>query len=185
LKVFYVTPSSGSWSQRFRKVTSYGLENAFAALPPDGVVTADGWLRVVLFARIAADFESTPVEGCDGARTPYIEAAQGVPHVIREPPSRGLLTSVSEDVESLLVLLNAGVGDGTVSASAAKAADEALRSPRCSILYDALKLTATGKEYYTYLQDLLQRSCEDDLADSRLALAYEPYHDQAMIKMGV
>ena len=146
LKVDFFTPSSDSWSQRFREMASYGLDNALAALPPDGAVTADGWLRAVLFSRIAADLEATPVERCDGARTAYIEAAQGVLHAIRESPSRGLLTSVSEDVESLFVLLNAGVGDGTFSASAAKAADEALRSPRSSILYDALKLTATCKE---------------------------------------
>ena len=71
------------------------------------------------------------------------------------------------------MLMIAGV-DGGVFASAAKEADEAFTNPRCSILYDALTLTATAREYYSDLQGVLQRGYEDDLVDSHLALTSEP-----------
>jgi hypothetical protein len=128
LKTDFFTPPSDSWSQRFRKVATFGFGKAVSAHAPQGHVTADGRLRDAHFSRLAFDFESTAVEGCEGARTACIESLQGLQHAIRESPSRGLPTSVNKDAESLLVLMIAGV-DGGVFASAANEACEALTNP--------------------------------------------------------
>ena len=87
------------------------------------------------------------------------------------------LTTLVEDLDSVLVMFKAVVKPGKVKASTACAAKLVLSSPRMSLLGEVLKNHDVGMEYMAGLSDLMQRSANDEMADDRFNGALNAFKD--------
>ena len=160
LKVLFVA-HSGSYDKKLQLIIQEGLVCVLNQMPASASISAESWLRSVVFVKFAMDIEAAQVQECDAVRKNWITAMEGMVEVLDKAELASALQTLINDLGVLVIMLQAGCEHTEVSVADAASCMEALSSSRFTLLRDALTKAPAGIEFASAVKELLQRRASD------------------------
>ena len=146
LKVLFLSSSKKLWSDMFAEIVELGLETVVASVPSEAAVQPTGWLRSVIFIRIACDIEQMDVKTCDAKRSDFAAACYSIAKRMERLSNQIVFATAAADIETLAIFISLGCDYGCDHLSAAKAYEisEELGKPKFTLLKCVLDRSSGG-----------------------------------------
>ena len=193
LKTIYLEASAkhGGLVAPLQAVLAMDMDKTLAALavesvegkradPPVDVVSPEPWLRSLVFTTLCQQLLMLDIDEIDAGLREWIDDVQRANELLAPLAKTLSLHALEDEMQSLLVLLHAGVRSDAVSVGDVRSALDRVATGQLKVIHDLLSQCPVGTEVMVSASIVVQGSERDELLDQRLDAAVHALQDSRL-----